>query len=215
MALRTHSVTLYCGDTVLRPLTERDWALLLRWNNDPEVLYYSEGDDIQAYSLDDVQSVYRGVSQRALCFVIEQGGLPIGECWLQEMNLPRLLAAFPGHDLRRIDISIGEKEYWGKGIGSRAIAMLAAHAFERERADAVFGCDIGDYNERSLRAFRKVGFDLYETVKQKQGLKASYCNDVMLTRERYLLLRQQGPYPSCGAEARGRDTTTGGQPGEE
>ena len=29
----------------LRPLTEDDWAPLLAWNNDPEVLEFAEGDD--------------------------------------------------------------------------------------------------------------------------------------------------------------------------
>ncbi|MBN1248857.1 MAG: GNAT family N-acetyltransferase [Anaerolineae bacterium] len=76
---------------VLRPLTEQDWDLLLRWNSDPEVLYDAEDDDVSAYTLEEIQGIYRGVSQTAFCFVIEAGGTPIGECWLQQMNLARLV----------------------------------------------------------------------------------------------------------------------------
>ena len=36
MKIRTHSITLRgCGLT-LRPMTEGDWDLLLRWNSDPD-----------------------------------------------------------------------------------------------------------------------------------------------------------------------------------
>jgi hypothetical protein len=37
-ALRPHAVTLRGERVVLRPMTEGDWGVLLRWNNDPEVL---------------------------------------------------------------------------------------------------------------------------------------------------------------------------------
>src|SRR5579884_4223946 len=159
--LHEHDVTLRGERTVLRPLRESDWDVLARWNQDPEVLYFSEGDDVSAYTLAEVQAIYRYVSQTALIFMIELDGAPIGECWLQAMNLPRLLRRHPGLDLRRIDLTIGEKPLWGRGFGTEAIRLLVAYAFEHERADAVFGCDIGDYNPRSRRAFEKAGFSLY------------------------------------------------------
>jgi hypothetical protein len=40
--LRTHDITLRSERVVLRPMTEGDWNILLRWNSDPEVLYYSD-----------------------------------------------------------------------------------------------------------------------------------------------------------------------------
>ena len=38
-------------------------------------------------------------------------------------------------DVRRIDMSIGEKNYWGKGIGTLFIGMLVKYAFECEHVD--------------------------------------------------------------------------------
>ena len=84
MELRMHQVTLRGTNLLLRPLTEHTWGLLLKWNNDPEVLYFSEGDDVQSYDLEQIQEMYRSVSQHAFCFVIETDGKPIGECWLQK-----------------------------------------------------------------------------------------------------------------------------------
>src|SRR5215208_4984524 len=71
-----HAVTLSDGRVTLRPLTEDDWSTLLRWNNDPEVLFFSEGDDVTSRTLEEVQAIYRGVSQTAFSFMIEVDGAP-------------------------------------------------------------------------------------------------------------------------------------------
>jgi hypothetical protein len=75
----------------LRPLTENDWSLLEKWNRDPDVRYYADGDAVAAYSPEKVRQIYRSVSQHAYSFLIEADGQAIGECWLQQMNLPRVL----------------------------------------------------------------------------------------------------------------------------
>lgn len=188
--LREHDVTLRGERVVLRPLTEDDWGYLLRWNSDPVVLYYAEGDDVAGYSLTEVQGIYRGVSRQAFCFVVELGGVPIGECWLQQMNLQRILSQYPRLDCRRIDLLIGEKRLWGHGIGTEVIRLLARFGFETEGADVVFGCDVADYNPRSLRAFQKAGFDVCAVHPRPPGGKARQCYDLLLTRDRYESIRQ-------------------------
>lgn len=121
----------------LRPMTEDDWDILAKWNTDPEVLYYSEGDDVSAYTLEQVQEIYRSVSQNAFCFIIEFDGKPIGECWLQKMNLKRIMDKYPDLDCRRIDMMIGEKQYWGQGLGTEVIRLLTEFGFKVERADVI------------------------------------------------------------------------------
>jgi RimJ/RimL family protein N-acetyltransferase len=184
MKLKTHHIILRGENVVLRPMTENDWDLLLTWNSDPEVLYFAEGADVQSYSLDDVQDMYRGVSQTAFCFIIEVDGQPIGECWLQQMNLERILHKYPGTDCRRIDLMIGDKGYWGRGFGTEVIRLLTHFAFEQEHADRVFGCDIGDYNQRSLWAFQKAGYHIDSTMQRPSGEKAKCSYDAMRPRER-------------------------------
>ena len=178
MKLREHDITLQGEGLVLRPMTEDDWDILLKWNSDPEVLYYSEGDDITSRNLEDVQEIYRWVSQTAFCFVMELAGRPIGECWLQRMNLERILAKYPKADCRRIDLMIGEKEFWGRGLGTKAIQLLTDFAFEREKADLVFGCEVADYNPASQKAFQKNGYEIDATIIQPPGDKAKECYDL-------------------------------------
>lgn len=158
--LRQHNVVLTSNDgsVRLRPMTEDDWDLLLRWNSDPEVLYYSDGGNTAPYSLKDVQNIYRTVSRNAFCFIIEFEGNPIGECWLQKMNLKRILELYPDLDCRRIDIMIGEKRYWCRGIGTESIRMLTRFGFLNENADMIFYCNVADYNIRSRKSAQKAGY---------------------------------------------------------
>ena len=117
-------------------------------------------------------------------FVIEHEGQTIGECWLQKMNLQRILDEFPGQDVRRIDLAIGAKDLWGQGLGSEAIRLLVALAFDGEGVDALV-CLTGGHNPRSRRAFEKAGFSVLRTVPWPGNPKAEFGYDLLLTRERY------------------------------
>jgi RimJ/RimL family protein N-acetyltransferase len=168
-------------------MTEDDWDILLKWNSDPEALYFCEGDDITSWELEPMQEMYREVSQDAFCFIIEFEGQPVGECWLQRMNLDRILSKYPGKDIRRIDLMIGEKSLWGCGLGTDVICTLTRFGFEEQNADVIFGCTIADYNPRSLSAFQKVGYELDVKIEMEPGKKARYEYDVAITREKWQL----------------------------
>ena len=155
--LGPHDVTLRGPRLVLRPLTEGDWDPLLAWNNDPEVLAWAEGDEIESRTLSEVQRIYRAISVNAHCFLMELDHKPIGECWLQRMNLERLVAHHPGEDVRRIDIAIGLPALWGQGLGREAVGLLLDFGFRREGVDVIYACVDAD-NVRSRRMFESLGF---------------------------------------------------------
>lgn len=60
-------------------MTGRPWP----WNTDPRVLWFSEGDYVQERSVAEVQGIYRGVSRTADVFLIEHGGIAVGDGWVQ------------------------------------------------------------------------------------------------------------------------------------
>ena len=185
MQLREHRVTLQGTSVSLRPMTEDDWDILLKWHTDPEVLYYSEGEDVSSHNLQQVQYIYRYVSQNAFCFITEYESKPIGECSFQRVNLERILHKNPGKDCRRIDLMIGEKQIWGHGLGSDVIDVLTRFGFEDEQADLIFGCDIADYNPRSLKAFQNNGYRIDSKNKCSPGDKAEYNYDLIISRDDY------------------------------
>ncbi len=190
-ALRTHEVRLQDGELVLRPLTEGDWDILLSWINDPEILRWAD-DSVSFYDLGLLQAVYRLVSEEAYCFMIEHAGRPIGDCWVQRMNLDRIAKRHPGRDVRRVDLQIGAKELWGRGIGTAVIRLLCRFAFE-DGADAVYGCDVDGENVRSLRAFEKAGFEVEETIPHPPSGKAQVRIDLALSRGRFRALVHSKP----------------------
>lgn len=183
--IQLNGITLRDGEVVLRPMTESDWGALLKWNGDPEVLYFTEGVEGQRYDIDIVHKIYRGLSREGYVFIIEFEDEPVGECFLQKMNLERVLRKFPDKDIRRIGIMIGEKSLWGRGIGTRTIWMLAGFGFMKEGSDILFTDPFED-NVRSIRACLKVGFVMDGTFDSMPYGKSHYSIDMILTKERYL-----------------------------
>ncbi len=190
--IHTHEIILRGSlnghEVVLRPLTDADLPYLYKWCADPEVLYWTEGgedDPNLSYPKETVDMIYGSVSENALCFLIEADGAPIGEGWLQKMNLPYIREMYPaGTDVRRIDMSIGEKEWWGKGVGTTFVKLLTALAFEQEKVD-VLHCLCEDYNARSCRVWEKNGFELILREPLEQPQKGKFQHHYRLTREEY------------------------------
>lgn len=166
--LNVHDVVLRGCRVLLRPMTEGDWDYLMRWNNDPDVMELADQGEFQEAQLSDIQAIYRWISTHAHCFIIEVGGRPIGDCWLQRMNLKRIVDRFPGEDIRRIDLAIGEKELWGNGYGTETIGLLVNFGFHIEDIDAIFAIVSSD-NGRSLRAFQKCGFKRHDLIRLEDG----------------------------------------------
>jgi RimJ/RimL family protein N-acetyltransferase/8-oxo-dGTP pyrophosphatase MutT (NUDIX family) len=180
--LRSHHFRLKDADLVLRPLTEDDWDLIAPWNQDPEVLWFSEGGRVEQRSLEEFQGIYRGVSHTpADLFVFELDGVAVGDGWIQHMNLARILEAFPDQDCRRIDLQL-DRSWWGRGIGTRAIRLLTAHGFATG-ADLVFGCDIAADNPRSQRAFLANRYVPWRRLPEPEGAKVSHRFNLVCRRD--------------------------------
>ncbi len=179
--MQPHAVTLRGAAVTLRPMGEGDWDSLLKWNSDPAVMELADHNPFEESSLEELQTIYRWISTHAYCFIMEADGNPIGECWLQQMNLQRIVAQFPNKDLRRIDLMIGEKELWGRGYGTDAIGLLVDFGFQDERADAIFAPVMAD-NHRSQRAFQKNGFTCLKRFQEPDG---SINTDLVLWRTEY------------------------------
>ena len=98
------------------------------------------------------------------------------------MNLARVLSRYPGLDCRRVDLSIGEKEYWNQGIGTAVIRALTNFGFTSESADVLCGM-VYSHNPRSRRAFKKAGYRETSRWPQADGAKAEYEWELSLRRE--------------------------------
>jgi len=184
MIIKTHDITLSVDNIKLRPMSDNDFDILLKWNSDADVLYFAEGDDVESYSLEDIQYIYGQSSKSGFCFIIEFEGLPIGECWLQKMNLKSIIEKYPNLDLRRIDITIGEKQYWGKGIGTKVVKLLTDFGFKTEAADMIFYMPY-DFNIRSCKVAERIGYKLLNKESVEDSPKAKFYLHYGMTKEDY------------------------------
>lgn len=180
-----HSYILRDGELTLRPLTDEHLPLLYRWNGDPEVVYWSDDGNDASFDEETVRAIYGHVSKNALHFLMEWQGRPVGDCWLQKMNLPEVIAAHPsGADLRRIDAEIGEKDCWGMGIGTKMLSLLTAFAFETLQVDVLYNV-CSDYNLRSQKMQERLGFRRVLEEPNEEGNRAAFAYHYRLTRGEY------------------------------
>lgn len=197
--LRVHDVVLQDGDVRLRPLTEEDWDTIAPWETDPEVLWFSEGGEPRDWTIEEWKPIYRDISQAAEMFVIEHQATPVGTGWVQQMNLDFILTAFPGVDIRRVDLQLA-KHVWGRGIGRSAISLMTGRAFGTG-AELVFAAGIWDYNQRSLRAFAACGYLPWRTLAEPEGSRG--------TSTVYLVCRRRSQFGSDEAIPRSALGLTG------
>ena len=191
--IKTHDITLYGStgdcDIILRPLNDDHLPLLYKWGADPEVVYWSDTGNVNDFDEESTRSIYGSVSQNALCFIAEANGVLIGNFWIQKMNIPEVSAQYPGLDVRRIEAEIGEKEYWGRGIGTAIVRMLIEYTFCGENAD-VLHCFSADYNLRSQKTLLKHGFVLCGEDDVEESLRSKKEYHYRLTREDFIERRR-------------------------
>lgn len=126
----------------------------LRWMNDPEVNRYLESrfapvtmEDLTAF----VEGARKDPGARLFRIVLSEDDRHIGNLKLAPILWP--------HRSVELGILIGEKDCWGKGFATEAIALGVRFAFKtlglRRVTAGCYGSNLG-----SVRAFEKVGFDV-------------------------------------------------------
>lgn len=156
----------------LRPATADDLELLRHWHRQPHVVA-AAGDDWGWEAADLAENpAWR---ER---FIAEIGGKPIG--FLQIIDPSRDESQYwgsvsPGH--RAIDLWIGEKDYLGRGYGTRMMQQAIARAFADPSVTAVL-VDPRDGNRLACRFYERLGFEFVV----KRCLDDEYCAVYRLTR---------------------------------
>ena len=77
-----------------------------------------------------------------------------------------------------VGIHIGEKEFWNKGYGTKAIHLLLKHGFENLNLHRLW-LRVFEINQRAIRAYEKAGFTLEGKFREARYLEGKYV-DVMI-----------------------------------
>jgi len=164
-----------CMRLELRPLRPEDVSdAYVRWLNDPETVRYTEARHTQ-HTLESVREYVAECTAKGnehLLGIFEvRCGRHVGNIKVGPLN--------PHHRYASVGLIIGEKDCWGKGYATEAIALAARYSFEtlglhKLNAGVVQG------NEASLKAFEKNGF-MVEGVRRMQNYcEGCWRNEIML-----------------------------------
>jgi len=149
----------------LRPVNRNDWAQIVGWWNDPEVRRLYDVHFVnQTFS--DAEKWFRksetGEEDREpRSFVIE---VEINGKWLP-VGTAEFYSERPSHKTVEFGFMIGDKNWWGKGIGTEAAKRMVQYGFQLgyHRIGTVSAA----YNVRSMNALQKAGFQI-------EGIRKSY-----------------------------------------
>jgi len=155
----------------LRPLERSDLnENYLSWLNDPEVTRYLETGTFPTTS-EDLEKFYARVtgSPAEVIFAIvdRKSHEHIGNAKLGPINWVHRRAMF--------GILIGDKRFWGKGVGEEVTRLMVKYAFERLNLNRI-GLAVFEEHTAGVRCYEKVGFKLEGCFREEMFCEGSYEN---------------------------------------
>ena len=157
------------SNVYLRPLERTDLGEnYLGWLNDPEVTRYTE-TGIFPTTAQDLEKFHHEVtgsrSQVIMAVIHKKSGRHIGNVKLGPIHWVHRRATF--------GILIGDKKFWGKGIGAEATRLMVEYGFYRLNLRRI---DLGVFaeHESAVRSYEKVGFKLEGRLRQDLFLNGEY-----------------------------------------
>jgi RimJ/RimL family protein N-acetyltransferase len=164
----------------LRSVEREDYAQLRDWQNDPEVAYWM--DYRVPFSLRDIEEDQERARTEGRPFVICYEGQAIGKCGLNQFRWESRVCA--------LYVYIGEKGFWGQGLGRDAVMSLLAVAFDElgmERVELTLLAE----NQRAQRAYESCGFVLEGTLRGRSYRAGTWHDTAVMSvsREDYKRIR--------------------------
>ncbi|HUW30287.1 MAG TPA: GNAT family protein [Planctomycetota bacterium] len=163
--MRTHLT----GSKVrLRPLTHDDLPTRALWTADDERAVLM-GVDVEAEPFVSHEDELRGnhewldgrVRAGGIVLAIEAGGRYVGDIDITTIQRERRA---------ELSLFIGDRSAWGKGYGTETVELVLGELFAGEDVDAV-DIDVAPGNERSLRFWRKLGFEEIPANAEEEGIR--------------------------------------------
>ncbi|MGN8056660.1 GNAT family N-acetyltransferase [Pedobacter sp. 22163] len=156
----------------LRPLALKDADVSYRWRNDPEVWSYTKfvlKDPITAeVEKQWLTNKLNLTNEKRFAICVKTTNEYIGNIQLLDI----------GNDSAEFHLFIGEKKYWGKGIGYNASLMLLKYAFYNLNLKHIF-LEVHSDNLAAYSIYKKVGF---QPVSQDEDfIKMVINSSVLLT----------------------------------
>jgi len=163
----------------LKPHTQANAEKLNAWENDPELLYYNDDqpEDRIPESLEDTRTFLERITQneersRILHYAIHLKA--------NDELIGNGMIGFIDRYNRscRLGITIGEKRYWGSGLGREALAAVIAYCFETLGMNRL-GAEVYAFNLRSIQLFEGLGFRREGVIRQSVWKNGGFSDEYL------------------------------------
>ena len=142
----------------LRPLKEEDALTSYKWRNDTEVwqLTGSRPDMVVTSEIEKnwIRKVLRDPTSRRFAICIAESDEYIGNVQLTSIT----------EEEAEFHIFIGEKKYWGKGIGYQATEKIIGFARKNMSLKSIY-LYVKALNKAAIMIYEKVGFSFVDKEK--------------------------------------------------
>jgi RimJ/RimL family protein N-acetyltransferase len=164
----------------LRAYEKSDADALFRWFSDEEVTQWLGPPAFRSRAhQEEFIELAQASSDDAKYFAIETlDGKLVGDCGLRFIDWKSRKAEF--------FITIGEKQFWGKGLGTDALRTVIRLAFDKMNLNRLWLSVLVD-NPRAVRCYEKCGFVREGLMRQESYVDGKYRDVLMmaLLREEY------------------------------
>lgn len=159
----------------LRKITLEDLnGPYLKWMTDETITQYLESRFFP-YSREQLGTYIKHLEQDSgtvfLAIIYKANNSHIGNIKLGPINWI--------HRRADIGILIGEKNYWGQGLGTEAISLISEYAFKKLNLHKLTASSY-DINPGSVRIFEKAGFKQEAVLKQQFFCQGKFVDQICL-----------------------------------
>jgi len=158
----------------LRRPSADDLPAVVRWYRDPEIARLTRYQT-RPMSQSEIERFFqvRMMSPDALAYSIVE--LPR---WRQ-IGFTTFSSLDPDNGSVLFHITIGERDAWGRGLGTETTSLMLSHAFERLALHRV-GLTVFSYNLRAIRAYEKAGFRVEGQLRDAIMRDGHYFDEVQM-----------------------------------
>jgi len=161
--------------TFLRSLEAEDVKNYYRWLNDPEVTKYTSHGVFPVTREEEEKWFVETMERKdviVLAIIDKKTDTHIGNCAIQNIDWTNRHAEYA--------VIIGEKKFWGKGVGTEVAKLLIEHAFNTLNLNKV-SLGVNAQNKCAVRAFEKAGFVREGILRQEIYCNGRYCDVVRMS----------------------------------
>ncbi|WP_426273201.1 GNAT family N-acetyltransferase [Exiguobacterium sp. R-17] len=140
-----------------------------------ETLRYLTGTTV-TFSLEQIEQhillIQADATRHDFAICLTSGEM-IGECSILDIDLDSGIAGFR--------ISLRTLPWTGQGYGSEAIACIFQFCFEELRLHHL-ELEVFSHNERAIAAYKKVGFDIVETIPDAISYEGRSFDEIIMRK---------------------------------